>query len=123
MRIAVIRGLCALACALAFHAALVAVAVRLGWLAPDDATLPDTVPIVTATLTDGTALPNVASTVTANLTDGTAALTDSASTLPPTLLLHLLLAAYFVHLAVRTVYQTAARKPWLRSDGLNARGA
>ena len=48
-------------------------------------------------------------------TDGTAALTDSASTLPPTLLLHLLLAAYFVHLAARTVYQTAARKPWLRS--------
>ena len=41
MRIAVIRGLCALACALAFHAALVAVAVRLGWLAPDDATLPE----------------------------------------------------------------------------------
>ena len=34
------------------------------------------------------------------------------STLPPSLLLHLLLAAYFVHLAARTVYQTAAKKPW-----------
>ena len=74
-------------------------------------TLPDTVP--TIPLTDSTALPDAAHAVT--LTDGTAALTDSASTLPPTLLLHLLLAAYFVHLAVRTVYQTAAKKPWLRS--------
>lgn len=41
MRIAVIRGLCALACALAFHAMLVIGAVRFGWLAPDDATLPE----------------------------------------------------------------------------------
>ena len=99
-------------------------------------TLPDTVPTITltdstalpdaahaVTLTDDATLPDTVPIVTATLTDGTAALTDSASTLPPTLLLHLLLAAYFVHLAVRTVYQTAARKPWLRSDGLNARGA
>ena len=41
MRLAVIRGLCALACALAFHALLVIGAVRFGWLAPDDATLPE----------------------------------------------------------------------------------
>jgi len=37
MRQAVIRGLCAFACALVFHAALVAVAVRLGWLSPGHA--------------------------------------------------------------------------------------
>ncbi len=41
MRVAVIRGLCALACALAFHALLVTGTVRFGWLAPDDATLPE----------------------------------------------------------------------------------
>lgn len=41
MRIAVVRGLCALACALAFHALLVISAVRFGWLSPDDATLPE----------------------------------------------------------------------------------
>ncbi len=41
MRLAVIRGICALACALAFHAALVTGAVRLGWLSPDDTTLPE----------------------------------------------------------------------------------
>jgi len=41
MRLAVIRWLCALACALAFHAALVVGAVRLGWLSPDDASLPE----------------------------------------------------------------------------------
>lgn len=41
MRLAVIRGICALACALAFHVALVAIAVRLGWLSPADATLPE----------------------------------------------------------------------------------
>ena len=38
---AVIRGLCALACALAFHALLVTGTMRFGWLAPDDATLPE----------------------------------------------------------------------------------
>ena len=41
MGIAVIRGLCALACALAFHALLVTGAVRFGWLAPDGNTLPE----------------------------------------------------------------------------------
>ena len=41
MRLAVIRGICALACAIAFHAALVTGAVRLGWLSPDDTTLPE----------------------------------------------------------------------------------
>ena len=41
MRLAIIRTICALACALAFHAMLVAAAVRFGWLAPDDATLPE----------------------------------------------------------------------------------
>ena len=41
MRLAVVRGLFALACALAFHAALVTAAVRLGWLSPDAATLPE----------------------------------------------------------------------------------
>lgn len=41
MRIAVIRGLCSFVCALAFHALLVIGAVRFGWLAPDDATLPE----------------------------------------------------------------------------------
>ena len=41
MRLAVIRGICALVCAIAFHAAFVTGAVRLGWLSPDDATLPE----------------------------------------------------------------------------------
>lgn len=41
MRLAAIRGICALACAIAFHAALVTGAVRLGWLSSDDATLPE----------------------------------------------------------------------------------
>ena len=41
MRLAVIRGICALACAIAFHAALVTGAAHLGWLSPDDATLPE----------------------------------------------------------------------------------
>ena len=41
MRLAVIRGICALACAIAFHAAIVTGAVRMGWLSPDDATLPE----------------------------------------------------------------------------------
>ena len=41
MRLAVIRGICALACAIAFHAAIVTGAVRLGWLSPDDTTLPE----------------------------------------------------------------------------------
>lgn len=41
MRLAVIRGICALACAIAFHAAIVMGAVRMGWLSPDDATLPE----------------------------------------------------------------------------------
>ena len=41
MRLTVVRGLCALACALAFHALLVIGAVRFGWLAPDDTTLPE----------------------------------------------------------------------------------
>ena len=41
MRLAVIRGLCALACAIAFHAALMTGAVHLGWLSPDDTTLPE----------------------------------------------------------------------------------
>ena len=41
MWVAVIRGLSALACALSFHALLVIGAVRFGWLAPDNATLPE----------------------------------------------------------------------------------
>lgn len=41
MRLAVIRGFCAFACALAFHALLMTGAVHFGWLAPDDATLPE----------------------------------------------------------------------------------
>ena len=41
MRLAVIRGICALACAIAFHAAIVTGAVRMGWLSPDDTTLPE----------------------------------------------------------------------------------
>ena len=41
MRLAVIRGICAIACAIAFHAALVTGAIHLGWLSPDDATLPE----------------------------------------------------------------------------------
>ena len=41
MRLAVIRVICALACAIAFHAAIVTGAVRMGWLSPDDATLPE----------------------------------------------------------------------------------
>jgi len=41
MRLSVIRGICALACAIAFHAALVTGAAHLGWLSPDDATLPE----------------------------------------------------------------------------------
>ena len=41
MRSALIRGLCAFACALAFHAVLVAIAIRLGWLTTDDTTLPE----------------------------------------------------------------------------------
>ncbi len=41
MRSAVIRGLCALACALAFHALLLTGATHFGWLAPNDATLPE----------------------------------------------------------------------------------
>ena len=41
MRLAVIRGICALACAIALHAVLVTGAVRLGWLSPDDTTLPE----------------------------------------------------------------------------------
>lgn len=41
MRNAVIRGLCALVCAIAFHAALVTGALRLGWFSSDDVTLPE----------------------------------------------------------------------------------
>ena len=41
MRLAVIRGICALACAIAFHAAIVACAVGLGWFSTDAATLPE----------------------------------------------------------------------------------
>ena len=40
-RRAVLRGAAALACALAFHAAIVACAVGLGWLSTDAATLPE----------------------------------------------------------------------------------
>jgi len=41
MRLAVIRAVCALASALAFHAMLVIGAARFGWLAPDDTSLPE----------------------------------------------------------------------------------
>ena len=40
-RLAVIRGISALACALAFHAVLVACAAFLGWFSPDPMTLPE----------------------------------------------------------------------------------
>ena len=40
-RYAVIRGISALVCALAFHAALVACAVFFGWFSPDPTTLPE----------------------------------------------------------------------------------
>ena len=41
MRLAVLRGLCALAGALAFHALLAICAVRFGWLSPETDTLPE----------------------------------------------------------------------------------
>lgn len=41
MRGAVIRAICALACALAFHAAIVSGAAYFGWFSSDDATLPE----------------------------------------------------------------------------------
>lgn len=41
MRLAVIRGLCAVACAIAFHAVIVIGAVRLGCFSPDDTVLPE----------------------------------------------------------------------------------
>ena len=41
MRLAVIRGISALVCALAFHATLVACAAFLGWFSPDPTTLPE----------------------------------------------------------------------------------